>query len=130
MFRPSVLFIFLCMLMTGQASAQADPSPGIISSIKNGNSAELGKHFNDMIDLNIPGFKDSYSKIQAERIIRDFFNNNPVSDVSANREGSSPDGSKYTIGSLSAGGKHYRLFFLLRKNKGEYLIYQMNIQPE
>ena len=130
MFRPAALFFFLCMLMTGHATAQVDPSQGIISAIRNGNSAEVGTHFNDMVDLNIPGFKDSYSKTQAERIIRDFFSNNQVSDVSVSREGSSPDGSKYTIGSLNAGGKRYRLFFLLRKNKGEYLIYQLNMQPE
>ena len=126
---PAVI-LFSCMLITGQAFCQADPSSAIIDAFRKGNSSELGKYFNEMVDLNIPGFKDSYSKTQAERIIKDFFSNNPVAEVSVNRDGNYPDGSKYTMGSMTIAGKKYSLFFLLRKSNGEYRIHQLNFQSE
>ncbi|MCX6287516.1 MAG: DUF4783 domain-containing protein [Bacteroidetes bacterium] len=130
MFRHTTIIFFSCMLMSWHAFCQADPSSEIIDVLRKGNSSGLGKYFNEMVDLNIPGFKELYSKTQAERIIKDFFSNKPVSSVSVNREGNSPDGSKYTMGSLTAGGKKYNLFFLLRKSNGEYRIYQLHLQSE
>jgi len=117
--------------MTPLASySQTDPSSEIIEVIRKGNVDELGTYFNDMVDLNIPGFKELYSKTQAIRIIKDFLSNRPISKVTVNREGNSPDGSKYTMGSMTAGGKKFSLFFLIRKDKGEYRICQLQIQVD
>jgi len=130
MARFFALICFSCMLMTGPVYSQSDPTAGIIESFRKGNSEELGNYFNDMVDLNIPGFRESYSKTQASRIIRDFFATRNVSSVSVSKQGDSPDGSKYTVGTMTAGGKKYSLYILLRKNKGEYRICQLQIQPE
>ena len=119
-----------CLMISGPAYSQADPSSEIIGALRKGNPGDLGKYFNEMVDLDIPGFKKLYSKTQASRIIKDFFSNKPVTNVSVNSEGDSSDGSKYTMGNLTAGGKKYNLYFLLRKSNGEYLIYQLHIQSE
>jgi hypothetical protein len=34
------------------------------------------------------------------------------------------------MGNLNAGGKKFSFYILLRKNKGEYLIFQLHIQSE
>jgi hypothetical protein len=118
------------MMISGSLFSQDNPSSDIIDVFKKGNPADLRKYFNEMVDLSIPGFKELYSKIQASRIIKDFFSNKPISNVSVNREGNSPDGSRYTMGNITAGGKKYSLYFLLRKSKGEYRICQLHIQSE
>ncbi|MCX6281419.1 MAG: DUF4783 domain-containing protein [Bacteroidetes bacterium] len=130
MSRLTVILFFLWLLLPGHAICQTDPSSAITEAIKKGNSAELGKYFNEMVDLSIPGIKDSYSKQQAERIVKDFFSNWPVNSITISKEGSSPDGSKYTMGDLRSGGKKFSLFFLLRKSNGEYRIFQLHIQSE
>jgi len=124
------IIFFSCMMIPGPILFQADPSSEIIDVLKKGNPADVGKYFNEMVNLSIPGFKDSYSKTQASRIIKEFFSNKPVSNVSVNREGDSSDGSKYTMGIMTAGGKKYSLYFLLRKSNGEYRIYQLHIESE
>ncbi len=130
MTRLFVLFCFSCMLMTERVYSQADPSADIIQIFKKGASGDLGKYFNEMVDLNIPGFKDSYSKTQAARIIKDFFTSRPLGEVLVNKEGNSTDGSKFIMGSLSAGGKKFSFYFMLRKSKEEYRIFQLHIQSE
>ena len=130
MSRLLALICFSCMLMTELVYSQSDPSSDIIEVFKKGNTGDLGKYFNEMVDLNIPGFKDSYSKTQASRIIKDFFTNRPLSEVSVSKEGKSSDGSKYIMGSLTAGGKKFSFYFLLRKSDGEYRIFQLHIQSE
>ncbi len=130
MFRIFAILFFSCIRFSGIAFCQSDPSSEIIDAIKKGNPVELGNYFNEMVDLNIPGFKELYSKTQASRIIKDFFSNKPVSMVSVSKEGSSADGSKYIMGTFTAGGKKYSLYFLLRKGKGDYQIYQLQIQSE
>jgi hypothetical protein len=130
MTRLLVLFCFSCMLMTELVYSQADPSPEIIGVLKKGNTGDLGKYFNEMVDLNIPGFKDSYSKAQAARIIKDFFANRPAGEVSVSKKGNSADGSKFIMGIITAGGKKFSFYFLLRKSGGEYRIFQLHIQPE
>jgi len=130
MIRLVVFFYFSCMMIPGPAFCQADPSSEITDAFRKGNSAEIGKYFNEMVDLNIQEIKGSYSKTQASRIIKDFLISTPVNNVTVSKEGNYPDGSKYTMGTLSAGGKKFSLYFLLRKNNGEYRIFQLQIQPE
>jgi len=127
------LFAILCisfLLFHGSAFCQADHASEITEAMRNGNADGLGMYFNEMVDLNIPGFKDLYSKTQATRILRDFFGSRPVSELKTGREGTSADGSKYTTGTLTAGGKKYSMYLLQKKVKGEYRIFQLHFQPE
>ena len=124
------LLCLVSFLSAGTVFGQEDPSLAIANALRNGNSKEISKYFNDMVDLNIPGFKDNYSKTQAERILQDFFTKNQVKAFSLSRQGTSSDGSKFNIGTLDAGNKKFRVFFLFRKTNGVYLILQFQIQQE
>lgn len=44
----------------------------VINAMRSGNSAELSKYFDDNVDLTLPDKSDSYSKAQAQLIVRDF----------------------------------------------------------
>ncbi|MEI6888029.1 MAG: DUF4783 domain-containing protein [Bacteroidales bacterium] len=127
MFRLLAFFCFSCVMISLNSFSQADPSGDVIEKIRKGNPVELGTWLNEMVDLNIPGFKELYSKTQAARIIKDFFSDKPVSMVSVSKEGTASDGSNYTMGSITAGGKKFSLYFLTRKNNGEYRICQLQI---
>lgn len=49
----------------------------VISAINNNSSSDLAKFFESSISLNVNGQQGSYSKNQAEIVIRDFFKKNP-----------------------------------------------------
>jgi hypothetical protein len=124
------LFCILILLSTGEAFSQDDPSPAISNAVNSGNSKALSRYFNEMVDLNIPGYKANYSKTQSERIIKNFFSKCPVKSFLISRQGTSPDGSKFSIGMLDAGNKKFRLYYLYRKANKVYLIFQFQIQEE
>ncbi|MEI6174317.1 MAG: DUF4783 domain-containing protein [Bacteroidota bacterium] len=100
----------------------------VASAIQSGNSVELSKYFNSMVDLTLPGYDDSYSKAQAGQIMKEFFSKNPVKSFKITRQGSSPDGSNYSIGSLDTGKKVFRVYFLIKSVNGQNLLHQLQVQ--
>ena len=128
--------IFLLWLMMGYITGFAD-QPGsdetnkqITNAIAAGNATVISTYFNSMIDLGISGNEDSYSKAQATRILQDFFSKNPVKTYKVTRQGTSNDGSLFSIGTMDAGSKNFRVYYLLKKVEGRYLIQQLQIQAE
>lgn len=122
-----VLTVLVCM----GASVSAGPeetAAQVASAIQSGNAAEVAKHFNTMVDLTLPGYDDTYSKTQAGQILKDFFAQNPVKGFKTTRQGSSPDGSLFNIGSLDTGKKTYRVYFIIKTVNGQYLIQQLQVQ--
>ena len=127
-----LILIFTNVLSVSLASAQE--SSGSIDEIKsaivNGNAKELAVYFNTTIDLSVPGKDGTYSKVQAELIIKDFFEKNKPKSFKINHEGSSNDGSQYAIGTLTVSQNSYRIYFLIKNTTGKPLIHQMQIEVE
>ena len=100
----------------------------VISAIQAGNSQDISKYFNSMVDLTVPGYDDTYSKAQAGQILKEFFTQNTVKAFKVTKQGTSPDGSQYTIGSLETSKKNYRVYFLIKTVAGQNLIQQFQVQ--
>jgi hypothetical protein len=107
-----------------------DPNKQIVDALTAGNATALSVYFNAMVDLGIAGTEDTYSKTQATQILKDFFTKNPVKSLKISRQGSSVDGSLYSIGELKAGSETFRMYYLLKKVSGKYLIQQLQIQKQ
>lgn len=128
------IFIF-SLLITTSISAKLfwelnpdDISNDIAVAIKNGNSKELAKFFNTSIDLTVPGNDETFSKAQAELIVKDFFQKNPPKSFAVNHQGSSNDGSKYSIGTYVSSTGSYRTYFLLKKVGNSFFIQQLQFE--
>lgn len=102
----------------------------IITAITAGNAEDLSKYFNSMVDCGIMGNEDTYSKAQTTRIIQNFFVKYPVKSLKITKQGTSTDGSQFSIGELGAGEKMFRLFYLMKKISDSYVIQQFQIQEE
>jgi len=107
---------------------QDDTNKQIVAALTAGNAAALLDYFNAMVDLGISGNEDTYSKTQATQILKDFFTKNPVKSVKITRQGSSTDGSQFSIGEMQAGSCTFRIYYLLKKVSGKFLIQQLQIQ--
>ena len=125
-----VAFLVPVLLLTGfmPAGGPEDTATLVSSAIQSGNAVEVAKYFNSMVDLTLPGYDDSYSKIQAGQILKDFFTKNQVKSFKITRQGSSPDGSQYSIGSLDTGKKVFRVYFLIKSVNGQNLVHQLQVQ--
>ena len=88
----------------------------IIASLKAGNATEMAKYFDNTVEITLPGKSNSYSKSQAEVVLRDFFSNNPVKGFEILHKGEN-GGSQYCIGTLNTKNASYRTTVFM-KQKG------------
>jgi hypothetical protein len=126
--------LFLAMVLLPFHSipepGQDDTNKQIVAALAAGNAMVLSGYFNSMVDLGISGNEDTYSKTQATQILKDFFVKNPVKSVKITRQGSSTDGSQFSIGEMQAATATFRIYYLLKKVSGKFLIQQLQIQKE
>ncbi|NTW26170.1 MAG: DUF4783 domain-containing protein, partial [Lentimicrobium sp.] len=73
----NTLLIFVLFAVFGFSAAsvyaQKELNPKIIAAIKSANAKELSTYFNNPVDLTTPGNEGTYSKAQAEMIVKSFF---------------------------------------------------------
>lgn len=124
--------ILLFMLFTNFSMAQ---DQGLVTKItkalQSDDAASLSENFNASIELTLPQNEDTYSKKQAEQILKVFFKNNPVKTFSLEHSGNSNDGSSYIIGShKTTTGKNFRVYILIKKRNDVDLIQQLQFEEE
>jgi hypothetical protein len=113
--------IFASYIMNRSNDIIAD----IGTAIKSGSASNVSKYFNSTLDLTTPDNEGTYSKTQAELILKDFFTKNTPDSFTINHNGSSNDGSLYAIGTYVSKGNSYRTYFLLKKVDAAFLIQKL-----
>jgi len=128
-----ILILLLSVYFTHSDHLQAqteEMTSSITEAIKASDASKLASYFNSTIDLELGETEGSYSKTQAEMMIRDFFKTNPPVSYKVNHEGASSDGSKYIIGTYKTASKRYRLYILIKKQSKQVLIHQLQFEIE
>ena len=93
----------------------------VIAAMRSGNSALVAKYFDNMVVIGIPDKTNSYSKSQAELVIKDFFTNNPVKNFEIIHKGENA-GSQFCIGTLyTKNGSFRTTIFMKQKGDGQVL---------
>jgi hypothetical protein len=90
----------------------------VIIALRLGNATDLSKYFDENIELTLPDKSDSYSKAQAQLIVKDFFKNNGIKGFELKHKGDAPDGH-FCIGTLQANSGNFRtnVFMKMKNNK-------------
>ena len=94
----------------------------VINAMKTGNSSEIAKFFDNTVEVNMPVKSNSYSKSQAELVLKDFFSSNPVKSFEIIHKGENA-GSQYCIGTLQTKNGTYRTTIFM-KQKGDRQVLQ------
>jgi len=123
-----VLAIF--MLSTTQLFAQSDIVDDVKEAIKAGSSKECAKFFNESLDVTIDGEMKSYSRIQAEYVLRDFFKQHPPASFNIVHEGSSKGGLSFAIGQYVSKSDTYRVWMRIKNTSSQYLIHEISFIKE
>jgi hypothetical protein len=125
--------IWLCgfILLSMSGYAQADIINDVKEAIKLGSSKEIVRYLNNSIDITIDGKMDSYSKTQAEFILKDFFKKNPPSSFVIVHQGASKGGSPYATGQFASTNESvYLVWVRLKKINEKFLIHEMSFIKE
>jgi len=93
----------------------------VISAMRSGNSSQVAKYFDNNVEISMPDKSNSYSKSQAELVLKDFFISNPVKGFEIIHKGENA-GSQYCIGKLITKNGDYRTtIFMKQKGTGQVL---------
>lgn len=126
-----ILTLFCCLTVSVTISkAQNEVINNVRDALKTGSSRELSKHLNNTVEISIDGEKASYSRNQAEFVLKDFFNNYPPKGFRYVHQGSSKEGLKYTVGTYTYSRGEFRVFMLIKQFGGAYLVDKIDFNRE
>ena len=124
-----LLFAAFFSFMLG-FSAQAQGFDNIVNGFKNGDAAAIAKNFEGNVEITIKTGSTSYSKSQAEMVLKSFFAAHKPKTFTIAHEGTSPQGSKYFIASLTSASGNYRTYVYAKTVKNELVIQEIRIEEQ
>lgn len=123
------IFIFSILITLSSMVFSQEIYDKVTLAIKAGNAKELSVMFDNNIEITILDKEQTYSKAQAEQVVKDFFAKNAPKSFELVHKGSSNEGSKYGIGTLITSAKTYRVYFLV-KQKPSAVIQELRFENE
>jgi hypothetical protein len=118
---------FLSILITAASFAQS-VDENITNAIRVGSFKDVSRYLDAKVDMAVLSKENSYSKSQAEVIIKNFFEKNKVSGYQVIHRGKSRDGAQYVIGSLVTSTGTYRTYVLTKGEGDKAKIQQLRFE--
>ncbi len=134
--KNALKIITLCLSVLFFTYSTATPleSTGLVddiaTAIRAGNSKELAKYFGPTLEIILPGSDGTFSKAQAEMIMKDFFAKSaPVSFV-INQKSNSAGGAQFIIGTYKNKTEKLNVYILLKPVSNQLMIQQMHFEAD
>jgi len=115
--------IFLSILLFSSFKAPTLSIDEVVTSMRTGNTTGIVKFFDNTVEITLPDKGGSYSKRQAEIVLKDFFDNNPVKGFEVIHKGQNSGSQQYCIGTLVTKNGNFRTTIYM-KQKGEVQVLQ------
>lgn len=96
-------------------------------ALGSGNVSGITRYFDNAVSISVSGSQSTYSRSQAEMVLRDFFGKNQARGFTAEHSGGSK-GSSYAIGTLTTANGKYRAYFTVRQKENGYIIQEIRIE--
>ena len=130
-----IVGLLLVAAVQGWSQAQTSYIPvnftPMKDALKTGSAKELAKYFNASIDLNLEGEVTTYSKAQAEFVLRDFFKKHVPTDFAIVHQGGSKTGDlQFMIGKYQCGSDSYDVLMRVREVDKIFLIHWLSFTKE
>jgi len=106
----------------------AGPFEDVVAALKQGDVSALSRYLDNTVEINIAGKSNSYSKAQAEIILKDFFSKNPVKSFELLHQGG--DNSRFGIGNMGTGNGTFRVSFFLQKKGGTMVLNELRFESK
>jgi len=100
----------------------------VIGALRSGSSNQLSAYFDENVELTLPDKSDSYSRAQAQLIVKDFFGNNGVKGFELKHKGDSP-GGHFCIGTLQTNAGNFRTNVFMKTKNGKEVVKEIRFQP-
>lgn len=127
-----LILSFSPLLVLNAQSVQAEAtSSNVVQAISKANATQLSSSFGNSIDLSLPSNDGTFSRTQAEMILKEFFKKNPPKTFTIKQQGASNDGARFTIATyVSQNNSVYRTYFLVKKVDGSHQLQLLQFEQE
>ena len=106
-------------------SAWAQSFDNIAAAFKTGDASSIAKNFESNVEITIKTGTTSYSKSQAEMVLKSFFAAHKPKTFAVVHQGTSPQGLKFYLGTLTTSTGNYRTYVLAKDVKGAMVIQEI-----
>ena len=124
--------ILLTFLFAGPSTAQEgsqDVFTPIGKYLQAGDYEKLSAWFADNLELDMLGAVNNCTRNQAKLIMKNFFTNyTPKKFTIIHKSGKAP--MKYAVGSLNAGGEHFRVILYVKTSDEKSYIEQLKVERD
>lgn len=114
----------------GVVTVLADEFDTIAASIRVGDAHGVAVYFDKNVDIKTEDKSITYSKNQAELVLREFFRRNVPRAFTIIHRGSSAKGAKYIIGNLETNQGNFRSFVYIKECKQNEVIEEMSFEKQ
>ena len=127
--KQPLLFALLCLLFLGAGTADnalgqgtAKTEETVIAALKAADGQRIADVLNDLVDLDLPQYRGTYSKAQAGKLITDFLGGKKFTDFKLLRKGQVAEKEQYTLAEIKSEGQTYRVYFVVKDKDGKGLV--------
>jgi hypothetical protein len=99
----------------------------VVAALKNGDAAQIAKHFDNTVEITMPDKSNNYSKNQAEIVLKDFFSTNGVKTFEVIHKGEN-SGSQYCIGTLVTKNGSFRTTVFMKQKSDKQLLQEIRFE--
>ena len=128
LFKTLIAIICSVFVFTNQTQAQSFES--FAGLIRSGNSSGLAASFQSNVEITIKDSGNSYSKSQAEMVLKNFFSTHQPKSFTIAHQGTSPEGAKYFIGNLSTSSGNFRTYVYAKSTGGSLAIQEIRFEEQ
>lgn len=101
----------------------------IEQAMRDGNVKVLANYFGSTIDITINNSQSTYSRVQAQMVLRNFFNKISVKDYDLQHTGiSSTSNALFTIGSLTTATGKYKVYMYLKQRDKNTVLQEIRFE--
>jgi hypothetical protein len=120
--------IFAAVFVFGSVFAQPQVDD-VSNSLNRGEVANVIKYFDKVVDITINNEQSTYSKSQAEMVVKSFFSKNPAKSFLVRHKGTAAsDNSVFLIGELKTANGPYRVYIFFKQKERNYLLQQIKFE--
>ena len=99
----------------------------VVSAIKSGSVSQLSKYFDNTIEITFTDKSNTYSRSQAELVLKDFFTNNIVTGFEIVHKGDNST-AQFLIGTLDTKNGEYRTTIYMKQKGDKQLLQELRFE--
>ncbi len=122
-----IYFIVAAILSfsTPTKEVKIDSIDPIIEALDRGSSSELAQYFDSSIQLNLNGKQGSYSRSQAEQVLKEFFRKNPPNSFAVVYSSQKNTSINSYVGNYQSLNRAFKVFLKVSERNDSLKLYSL-----